>query len=105
MALIALSRALVALVDEEDIDLVSVHRWHAKPCQRPAGAHYACAAVNGTTVYLHRYLMGATKGQFVDHINGDRLDARGGLATLTAQRKQPQRAMRLQSKLSDRSPC
>jgi 5-methylcytosine-specific restriction endonuclease McrA len=83
MALIALSRALVALVDEEDIDLVSVHRWHAKPCQRPAGAHYACAAVNGTTVYLHRYLMGATKGQFVDHINGDATDnSRSNLAVM-----------------------
>lgn len=61
----------VALVDEEDLPLIGDRRWYL-------GGGYALAwsRGRGDTVLMHRLIIGAKKGQRVDHINGDRLDNR-----------------------------
>ena len=59
------------LIDDEDYDRVSQHRWHVF-CA--GGPWYARASIDGTRVYLHRWLMDAPKDVHVDHRNGNGLD-------------------------------
>ena len=66
----------VALVDECDYELVSKYHWVLH------SAGYVNASVprkngrRGNPIYMHRLILGATKGQVVDHINHDPLDNR-----------------------------
>lgn len=64
-----------ALVDIEDIPLVSLRRWHIDH-----GGYVWChiRKENGawTTAKLHRIIMNPPADMDVDHINGDRLDNR-----------------------------
>lgn len=64
---------LYALVDAEDAELVSRYTWYALVLPH---ATYAQANDNGKWLYMHRLVMGATKGQIVDHKNHDGLDNR-----------------------------
>ena len=65
----------IALVDAEDFDLVSTHKWHL-------GGGYARRSVyeDGQirAVLMHRMIMGCTRGDGIeiDHINRDKLDNR-----------------------------
>jgi hypothetical protein len=76
---IALSRGLVALVDDEDYHRVMAvdSKWHAK---RHRQTDYAKRNlwINGkrTTRTLHQMVMRAKPGELVDHINGNGLDNR-----------------------------
>jgi AP2-like factor (euAP2 lineage) len=58
----------VALVSEEDYELVSQYNWH----QNKAG--YARGRVEDKVVLMHRFIMNAEKEQIVDHKKGNRLD-------------------------------
>lgn len=77
---IELRGGFIALVDEEDADLVRRYRWHAKRKSDWTQNRYVARSANvgGKTrcVYLHREIIGAQPGQFVDHINGNTLDNR-----------------------------
>lgn len=76
--LIPLSRGLFAIVDEADYEAANSFRWSASPSYR---GHYATrnsrAGPNTPRItLLHRFLLQASVGVFVDHINGDGLDNR-----------------------------
>jgi hypothetical protein len=65
-------------VDEEDYALVSSHKWHPK---RDRHTFYAATAIREADgkerIYrMHQIVMGAKKGQLIDHINGNGLDNR-----------------------------
>lgn len=60
---------LHALVDIDDLPRVAVRRWNVSP------AGYAVAGRAGC-LYMHRVVMGAQKGQQVDHVDGNKLDNR-----------------------------
>ncbi len=71
MKKIPLSQGKVALVDDEDFERVMrAGPWCA--C-RHHSTHYAVSGRNG---YMHRWLMGAVRGQIVDHANHEGLDNR-----------------------------
>lgn len=71
---IQLTQGKIALVDDEDFDLINSFHWRY-------------AIINGKTYaqqikcpspqqLMHRLILGAIPGQFVDHINGNGLDNR-----------------------------
>jgi len=74
---ISLSRGQTAIVDDADFDrAASFASWTAKPIDRATRGFYAICTRGGTTIYLHRFIIGALAAQLVDHINGDGLDNR-----------------------------
>lgn len=73
---IPVSGGHVAWVDEEDAPRVLAHRWHRHPPNARSRKTYAFARIERRTVYMHRLVLGAGKGQEVDHANGDGLDNR-----------------------------
>ena len=66
---VALGRGAFALIDATDAALVGERCW---TLSRRANKLYATSR----GVYLHRVILGAPRGQEVDHINGDGLDNR-----------------------------
>lgn len=67
MIKIPLTKGKFAIVDREDLARVSSHSWQF---------HSMGYATSGGSILLHRLIMGAKKGQMVDHINRDKLDNR-----------------------------
>jgi hypothetical protein len=59
------------LVDPQDAHILEDVKWSAA-----VGGKYHIGRVGGRVVYLHRLLVGAAKGQLVDHINGNTWDNR-----------------------------
>lgn len=82
---VPLTKGYVALVDWEDVALVSAHSWHAHE-NRPGHVYAACGVMRDgrqVTVRMHRLLLRAEAGQIVDHINGNQLDNRRANLRLT----------------------
>lgn len=75
MKKIPLTRGLFALVDDEDFERLSRHKWRAN------SGGYAVRdspSVNGKrhAIYMHREIMSPASGVVIDHINGDKRDNR-----------------------------
>jgi hypothetical protein len=76
---VKLTRGLVTIIDAEDLELVSQHKWRAS---RGSNTDYAVRAprIRGThrreEIKLHRVLTNAPDGVHVDHVNGNGLDNR-----------------------------
>lgn len=74
---IPLTRGLMALVDDEDYELLSPHKWHASQ----ANAKFYAARNSGRPpnrmpLRMHRIICPVPPGMQVDHINGNTLDNR-----------------------------
>lgn len=70
MASIEIAPGQSVLIDDDQYEEIAAHRWRAQK-----GKHTHYAAMNGG-VLMHRLIMRATKGDIVDHVNGDGLDNR-----------------------------
>ena len=70
---ITLSNGAIALVSASDADLVAQYRW--RPSQSKMTC-YAVTKIDGRTVYMHRLILEAKPGEYVDHKNYDGLDNR-----------------------------
>ena len=81
---IPLSQGLATIVDDEDFEAVSAHRWFAK---RGRDTSYAVRNVRGlvgspTKEYVHQVVLSRmlgrplAKDEDTDHVNGDGLDNR-----------------------------
>lgn len=75
MAEIALTRGRVAIVDDDDLHLIIGYAWHLDPGIRSIHG-YAKSVSGRKTIYMHRLILGAVRGQIVDHINRNSLDNR-----------------------------
>ncbi len=71
MKKVYLTQGFEAIIDSDSG--VDQHKWCAYNLKRGV---YAGRSVNKKTIYMHRVIAGAQKGQFVDHINGNKLDNR-----------------------------
>lgn len=73
---IPLTQGKVALVDDEDYERVMQFKWHAV---RGRNSWYARRSIRTApktkqkTLWMHRLLVDAAKGDFVDHSDGDGL--------------------------------
>lgn len=68
-----------ALVDDEDYDRISRHCWYvSKRVHKGKVWIYAHTRVRGTStrIKMHRMVMSAPRGVFVDHVNHNTLDNR-----------------------------
>lgn len=75
---IPLSKGYVALVDDEDYERVAQFKWWASEND---GAIYAKTTIyvpNGPSrkLYMHRFILNAKRGEYVDHIHHRTLDNR-----------------------------
>ena len=92
---VPLTQGRVALVDDEDYELVSRYKWCATHMH---GKWYAIRSVNRdgkkTSEYMHIVIAQSRgKGMTVDHINGDGLDnRRANLRMATMQQQSHNRA-------------
>jgi hypothetical protein len=73
---VPLSRGMVALVDDEDFDRVNAFKWCA--IRALNGKFYAHRRRSHDNPYvsMHRFVVGAGRGQVVDHRHGNTLDNR-----------------------------
>ena len=75
---IPLTQGKYAIVDPEDYTRLSIHKWHLVRSPR---SDYASRSVTigyrrQRHVQMHRVIMNARPGQFIDHINHNGLDNR-----------------------------
>lgn len=70
---IPLTKGKVAIIDEDDFVLVSLHDWWLKTVDTHS---YAETKVNGKNVTMHRLLLEPPKGIFVDHRDANGLNNR-----------------------------
>ena len=73
VAYLGLNDGQVTIVDAADVNLICCIPWNARQMQGPSSSWYVLQNFN---CYLHRYLMDAQSGTYVDHINHDTLDNR-----------------------------
>ena len=74
MQKIELTQGKYAIVDNDDFGRLSFNSW----CLADSGYAKRGTKSNGKTTihYMHRQITGAKIGEYVDHINGDKLDNR-----------------------------
>jgi hypothetical protein len=61
---------LKAIVDDDEYERVSSHKWWIN------GSGYASSWIDKKDCFMHRFIMGAKKGQEIDHLNSSKLDNR-----------------------------
>lgn len=77
---IPLTRGMVALVDDEDFDLVMQYKWHANTNGGLNPRYYAASTVRAdglkTEILMHRLILGITDERLCDHRSRNSLDNR-----------------------------
>lgn len=74
MKTIILTQNRIAIVDDDDFNLVDLHSWYAVKC---GSKYYAATKINKKTIYMHRLIFGISNSkEKIDHKNGDSLDNR-----------------------------
>lgn len=68
--IINISNGSKVVVDADKFEYLNRYNWHDN------GNGYVFRTEKGKRIYMHRELMSARKGQYVDHINLDRKDNR-----------------------------
>jgi hypothetical protein len=63
------------IIDEDKLPFVAANRWIVQ-VGRSGNKYLKCTTVEFKNKYLHRILIAAPVGSFVDHINGNTLDNR-----------------------------
>ncbi len=72
--MLANNRGIVK-IDDEDLERVTQYKWHLYRNPK-ARTVYAITRTNGVDLRMHRLILGARKGEGIDHVNHDGLDNR-----------------------------
>lgn len=73
---IELTQGQVALVDDEDFERVSQHKWCLSRTGSGKRPYAMRKSQDGRTILMHREIVNAGSCEYVDHCNGDGLDNR-----------------------------
>lgn len=75
---IALTRGYVALVDDKDYERVAAHRWYAERQNQNGVRVFRRFEEGGRLRWLGlaRFILDASPGEIIDHVNGNPLDNR-----------------------------
>ncbi len=73
---IALSKGYKAIVDDEDFERLSKYKWHIHLNGKKNLIYASRYGVGNVTIRMHREIMNAPIGVYVDHINHNTLDNR-----------------------------
>jgi hypothetical protein len=77
MCTIPLTKGYSTVVDDEDYEGIIKHRWFANVNSKWVSARrFEYNQGKRIGIYLHRQIVNAKPGEYVDHINGDKLDNR-----------------------------
>jgi hypothetical protein len=73
---IPLSKGKIALIDDQDADLVMPFKWYSSLTKNTTYAIRGSSRVGGKqiTILMHRVILDAPPGMFVDHRDGDGLN-------------------------------
>ncbi len=74
LAYIELTKGQETVIDVVDLEHALTLRWSSKP--HVMGGYYVMSRHKSRTIYLHRFVLNAPQGVYVDHINHDTLDNR-----------------------------
>ena len=72
MKYIKLATGQQAIVDDDDFERVNHFKWYFLPGNQTEGGY----AYNHNAILMHRFILNAPKGLYVDHINRNKLDNR-----------------------------
>jgi len=72
MKTLQLTNGYKAIIDDDDFERVSAFKWYGAKSRMNV---YVCHG-RSPALRLHRFILNAGQGDFVDHINGDTLDNR-----------------------------
>lgn len=85
---VPLTQGKFALVDDEDFEWLSQHKWHLSQHGYAArGKHEGYPKKTVGILFMHRVILNAPSGTEVDHINGNRLDNRRSNLRLCTRRQ------------------
>lgn len=73
---IPLTKGKVAIVDDDDYDVISKYNWYFHKNGYALRNRIKEDGTGGKVIRMHRVISGAEEGSDVDHINGDKLDNR-----------------------------
>lgn len=77
---VPLTRGMVALIDDQDADLILCRKWQAAPAAGSkvyaVGRSQPTDGVTTRQIKMHRLIMRPELGLVVDHLNGNGLDNR-----------------------------
>lgn len=99
---IPLSQGQVALVDDADYEMISALSWHAHK-DKVLGTYYAVhnqgRKYGWHKIRMHRIIIGAKRGEYVDHIDHNTLNnCRSNLRICKAYQNQGNQVLRKDSK-------
>jgi hypothetical protein len=112
---IYLTRGRVAVIDDEDLPLVSQYKWQAITPDKDEKYFYAQGYLKGEgkrgkRIRMHRLILGAQEGVLVDHKDGDGLNnTRANLRLSThvtnGQNRRPDKGKKFKGAFYNRTEC
>ena len=97
---VQLTQGKIALIDDEDYELISKYKWHYSKSSINYGRAMAQPTKHGKAIRMHRLIMQALDHLEVDHINNNPLDNRRSnlrLVTHAQNQKNMQKSIRNKS--------
>lgn len=75
---VSLTQGKVAIIDDDDLAIISKYKWHADKSRNTfyARTNETVAPRKQKPIKMHRLIMNAKHQETIDHINGDGLDNR-----------------------------
>ena len=81
-----MSKVVLAKKKSEEVEFIVDDDFYFPNSIHIANTGYPAGRFNNKVVLIHRYIMGAKKGETVDHINGNKLDNRRENLRITSQK-------------------